>query len=79
MSRLLTEPALILAVLIMVSLAFIPRRYRLQQVLAVLGWAAIWVDNEITGHWLEWVGGTVMVAALGAALAAHRRSSDHLS
>lgn len=50
------SPLLVLAMLFMVLLGAIPRRYWYVQLSAVLGWVLVWVDGEFTGHWTDAVG-----------------------
>ncbi len=47
---------LVLAALVMLSFAAIPRRYWYVQLPAVLGWALVWFDGELTGHWSDSLG-----------------------
>lgn len=50
---------LILAMLFIVLLGLIPRRYWYVQVPAVLGWVLVWADGEYTGHWTDSAGVSV--------------------
>lgn len=70
-------PALVFAVLFMVLLALIPRRYWYLQLPAVLGWVLVWWDGEFTGHWTDSLGVTVTgFSLLWLALTGERRR-DH--
>ena len=59
-------PPLLAASLAMVLLVLIPRRYWYVQLPAVIGWAAVWVDNHVTRHWLDIAGFAVVAVSLGA-------------
>jgi len=68
------SPALLFAVLFMVALAFIPRRYRYLQLAAVLGWVLIWFDGKFTGQWTDALGLAVTaLSLLWLAMTAERR------
>lgn len=54
---------LAVALLVMVSFAAVPRRWWYAQLPAVLGWALVWFDNEVTGHWTDAAGLLVVVAS----------------
>lgn len=64
MSAWLAPPVLI-ASMVMVLLALIPRRFWYVQLPAVIGWAAVWVDGQVTGHWLDIAGFAVFAVSLG--------------
>lgn len=57
-------PPLLPALLVMVLFVFVDRRRWYVLVPAVVGWAAVWVDNRLTGDWLDVVGIAVVVASL---------------
>lgn len=67
------DVAILLATLVMVALAFVPRDHRREQLAAVLSWALVWVDNTFTGHWTDWLGTATMAMALGTMLFARQR------
>lgn len=70
-------PALVFAVLFLVLLALVPRRYWYLQLPAVLGWVLVWWDGEFTGHWTDSLGVTVTgFSLLWLALTGERRR-DH--
>lgn len=70
-------PALVFAILFMVLLALVPRRYWYLQLPAVLGWVLVWWDGEFTGHWTDSLGVTVTgFSLLWLALTGERRR-DH--
>lgn len=70
-------PALVFAILFMVLLALVPRRYWYLQLPAVLGWVLVWWDGEFTGHWTDSLGVTVTgFSLLWLALTGERRH-DH--
>ncbi|ONI85362.1 hypothetical protein ALI144C_13825 [Actinosynnema sp. ALI-1.44] len=71
MSQLLGAPVLVVAMLVMVSLALIPQR-RYLRVMAVLGWVVVWLDDQVSGHWSDWLGAAVVIACLGMFVSAHR-------
>ncbi|WP_340687880.1 hypothetical protein LCL61_17950 [Amycolatopsis coloradensis] len=58
------NPALVFAVLFMVLLGGIPRRYWYLQLPAVLGWVLVWVDSEFTGQWTDTLGLAITVFSL---------------
>jgi hypothetical protein len=67
-------PPLLPAVVGMVLLALVPRRWRVLQLLAVLGWAAVWVDNQLNVAWLDGIGLAAAACGLvGIACAASRK------
>jgi hypothetical protein len=67
--------ALVLAMLFMVVLGLIPRRYWYIQLPAVLGWVLVWVDGEFTGHWTDSLGIAVTAfSLLWLAMTGERRS-----
>jgi hypothetical protein len=53
---------LFLALLVMVALVAIPQRCL--RLAAVLGWAALWVDDKLSGHWSDWLGAGVVIGSL---------------
>lgn len=57
-------PPLLPAVAGMVLLAYVPRRWRLLQLLAVLGWTTVWLDNQLTASWPDGVGLAVVTGSL---------------
>ncbi|MFI9457020.1 hypothetical protein [Amycolatopsis sp. NPDC052450] len=57
-------PALVLALLFMVLLGAIPRRYWYLQLPAVLGWVLVWIDSAFTGHWTDSLGVAITVFSL---------------
>ncbi|NUT48129.1 MAG: hypothetical protein HOV94_12590 [Saccharothrix sp.] len=63
--------AIAFALLVMVSFAAIPRRWWHVQLPAVLGWALVWADNAVTGHWTDVAG--LLVTALSLVWAARLR------
>ncbi|WP_158896157.1 hypothetical protein [Amycolatopsis anabasis] len=56
--------ALVFAILVMVALVLIPRRLWYLQIPAILSWAAIWVDNEVSNQWTDWVGAAIFAICL---------------
>jgi hypothetical protein len=64
------DQVLLLALLVMVALVVIPQRSL--RLLAVLGWAALWVDNRVSGHWSDWLGAGVVVVSLTFAVLKRR-------
>ena len=56
---------LLVAAALMVMFAGIPRRHRHLQLTAVLGWVVVWLDNEIRGHWSDYLGVAIVAASLG--------------
>jgi uncharacterized membrane protein YjjB (DUF3815 family) len=57
-------PALVFALLFMVLLGAIPRRYWYVQLPAVLGWVLVWIDSAFTGHWTDSLGVTITIFSL---------------
>ncbi|MFK0244094.1 hypothetical protein ACIQUM_05305 [Amycolatopsis azurea] len=57
-------PALLFALLFMVALGAIPRRYWYLQLPAVLGWVLVWIDSEFTGHWTDSLGVAITFLSL---------------
>ncbi|WP_410585482.1 hypothetical protein [Amycolatopsis sp. lyj-108] len=57
-------PALVFALLFMVLLSVIPRRYWYLQLSAVLGWVLVWIDSAFTGHWTDSLGLAITVFSL---------------
>jgi hypothetical protein len=70
-NQLLGESVLILAMLVMVCLVLIP--WRVLRVAVVLGWAPMWLDNEISGHWSDWFGALVLISSLGVFVSARHQ------
>ncbi len=68
---------LVFALLFMVLLGTIPRRYWYVQLPAVLGWTLVWIDSEFTGHWTDSLGVTITgFSLLWLALTGERRRDD---
>lgn len=68
------SPTLVAAMLFMVLLGLVPRRYWYVQLPAVLGWVLVWVDCEFTGHWTDSLGVAVTgFSLLWLALTGERR------
>ncbi len=59
-------PPLLPAVLVMVLLAFIPRRRRLLIPVGAIAWAAVWIDNRLTADPLDLLG--VLVTGVAVAV-----------
>ncbi|WHT20254.1 hypothetical protein N8J89_04050 [Crossiella sp. CA-258035] len=55
---------LLLGLVVMLSLALIPSRHRGARCVAVLGWAALFLDGSIANHWLDAAGIVVFATAL---------------
>lgn len=66
--------ALVLALLVLVGFALIPRRLWYVKLPAVLGWVAVWSDGVWTTDWWDSLGAAVTATALLFLLP--RRSSD---
>jgi hypothetical protein len=74
------SPVLVLALLFMVALVFIPRRYWYVQLPAVLGWVLVWFDGEFTGHWTDSLGVAVTgLSLLWLAMTAQRGKNQDRS
>jgi hypothetical protein len=74
-------PPLLPAVVVMVLFALIPRQ-RLVLAVAVIGWAAVWLDSRLTAEPLDLTGLAAVAAAMGVLLHRSRGkvaagSSDH--
>ncbi len=61
--------------LVMVTFVFVPRRLWSVQLGAVLAWAAMWQDNQLTGHWVDLTGVVVVVACVLVWLSAAGRAA----
>ncbi|MFD5245638.1 hypothetical protein ACFWIW_13885 [Amycolatopsis sp. NPDC058340] len=57
-------PAPVFALLFMVLLGAIPRRYRYLRLPAVIGWIVVWIDGVLTGHWTDTLGVAITAFAL---------------
>jgi hypothetical protein len=57
----------------MVTLVTIPQRYL--RLAAVLGWAALWVDDKLSAHWPDWLGAGVVIVSLTVVVLKRRRST----
>jgi hypothetical protein len=68
-------PPLLPAVVIMVLFALIPRRGLVLPV-AVIGWAAVWLDGRLTAEPLDLGGLAAVAVAMGVLL---RRSRDNVA
>jgi hypothetical protein len=57
-------PTLLPALLFMAVLALIPRRWWYIQLPAVIGWAVVWIDNQLTIQWLDITGLAVTATSM---------------